>query len=114
MFFTKEFHIVPNHYTVVSKIQANECTILMTIFIVHLLMDKQLNVLTPMNFFPSDHVHVHSLATHLYYYYKYINISIVSIIIPSLCKQISNLENIIILIPNFYWSKQKWSLFLLN
>ena len=76
MFFTKEFHIVPNHYTVVSKIQANECTILMTIFIVHLLMDKQLNVLTPMNFFPSDHVHVHSLATHLYYYYKYINISI--------------------------------------
>ena len=68
MFFTKEFHIVPNHYTVVSKIQANECTILMTIFIVYLPMDKQLHVLTPMNFFPSDHVHVHSLATHLYYY----------------------------------------------
>ena len=61
MFFTKEFHNIPIHYTVVSKIQANECTILMTIFIVHLLMDKQLHVLT------SDHVHVHSLATHLYY-----------------------------------------------
>ena len=35
-------------------------------------------------------------------------------LLPSLCKQISNLENIIILIPNFYWSKQKWSLFLLK